>query len=163
MDTRNQRAGSVHYDLDVPDFQALPLSMSGLLLTSSLAGLVPTAAGNAVEDLRKALPGPPTVSRSFRVGEDLALMAEVYDTQGRVPHTVDITTSLRTDEGREVFRHDDPHSSVELGRNAAAFSHAARIPLKGAQPGLYVLRVEARSRLGNTLPVSREVMLRIVP
>ena len=163
MDVGNQRAGSVHYDLEVPDFEALPLSMSGLLVTSSLAGMVPTAGGGAVDDLRKTLPGPPAVSREFRAGEELALMAEVYDNEASTPHTVDITASVRTDEGLEIYRHEDQRASTELSGSRGVFGYAARVPLKGAQPGLYVLRVEARSRLGERAPVGRELQFRIVP
>jgi len=162
MDVGSQRAGSVHYDLDVPDFWALPLSMSGLLVTSNLAGVVPTASGSAVDDLRKTLPGPPTVSREFRAGEELALMAEVYDNETSTPHTVDITASVRTDEGREIYRHEDQRASTELQGRRGGFGYSARVPLKGAQPGLYVLKVEARSRLEKTPPVSRELQFRIV-
>ena len=56
---------------------------------------------------RRARQGPPTVSREFRTGEELALMAEVYDNAGQTPHTVDITTSLRSDDGRVVYSHED--------------------------------------------------------
>ncbi len=158
-----RRAGSVHYDLDVPDFGAAPLAMSGVLLTSSLAGQVRTAVGNPNDDLRKALPGPPTVSREFRSGEELALLAEVYDNEGKTPHKVDITTALLSDDGREVYKHEDERSSAELGGASGGYGHTARIPLRGLAPGLYVLKIEARSRLGKTPGVSREIQIRIVP
>jgi hypothetical protein len=163
MDSGSQVAGSVHYDLEVPDFGEPPLSMSGLILTSSLAGVVPTARGTAVDDLRKTLPGPPTVTREFRAGEELALMAEVYEAQTAVPHGVDITTSVRADEGREVYRNEDQRASAELEGNNGTFSYSSRVPLQGLQPGLYVLKVEVRSRLGKSEVVSREVQFKIVP
>ena len=162
-ESNGKRAGSVHLDLEVPDFLSEPLTMSGLVLTSSLAGRVRTAVGNANDELRKALPGPPTVSREFRSGEELALLAEVYDNEDRTPHTVDITTSLLTDDGREVYRHEDQRSSAELGGRSGGYGHTARIPLQGMAPGLYVVRVEARSRLGKGPSASREVLIRIVP
>ena len=90
-------------------------------------------------------------------------MAEVYDNQGNKPHTIDISTSLRTDEGREIFRHEDQRSSTELQGGRGGFGYTALVPLKGAPPGLYVLRVEARSRLDEAQTVSREVQFRIVP
>jgi VWFA-related protein len=163
MDGSTRLAGVVHYDLEVPDFRALPFSMSGLLLTSNLAGVMPTAGGSAVDDLRENLPGPPTVSREFHAGEELALMAEVYDNQGSTSHMVDISTSVRTDDGREVFRHEDERSSAELQGNRGGFGYTARVSLKGAPPGLYVLRVEARSRLDKAQTASREIQFRIVP
>jgi hypothetical protein len=163
VDVRSQLAGSVHYDLEVPAFDALPLSMSGLVLTSSLAGVVPTAGGAVVDDLRKVLPGPPTVVREFKAGEEMALMAEVYEGQTAVPHGIDITTSIRTDDGREVYSHEDRRDSAELAGGRGRLSYTARVPLKGLSPGLYVMRVEARSRLGQSPPVGHDVQFRIVP
>jgi hypothetical protein len=135
--------------------------MSGVVLSSSLAGLTPTIPGAGTDDLMKALPGPPTVSREFRAGEELAVLAEVYDNETRTAHRVDITTSLRSDDGREVFKHDDEHASSEIGGGRGGYGHLARVPLKGLSPGLYVLKVEARSRLGKGFTVSREVQLRV--
>lgn len=163
MDSSSQLAGSVHYDLDVPDFESSPLSMSGLVLTSSLAGVVPTAGGPAVDEWRKVLPGPPTVAREFKAGEEIALMVEVYEARTSVPHAVDIATSLRTDDGREVYRQEDRRDSAELAGGTGGFGHTARVPLKGLQPGLYVLKVEAQSRLEQAAFATREVQFRIVP
>jgi VWFA-related protein len=156
------RAGSVHYDLEVPDFTAAPLTMSGVVLTSSLAGMVRTAVANPDDEIRKALPGPPTVSREFRSTEELALVAEVYDNEGKTPHTVDITTALLADDGREVYKHADERVSSELGGTSGGYGHTARVPLTGLPPGLYVLRVEAKSRLGKGPAVTRDVQIRIV-
>ncbi len=162
-DTASQRVGSVHYDLTVPDFSAGSLTMSGIVLTSSLAGQTRTALASPDELVRKTLPGPPTVSRQFRVGEELALVAEVYDNDTKTPHTVDISTTLRSDDGRVIYTHEDQRSSSELGGSTGGYGHQARIPLKDVAPGLYVLKVEARTRLGKGATASREVQFRIVP
>jgi len=162
QDTNSLRVGSVHYDLEVPDFETLPLSMSGLLLTSSLAGVVPTAPGDQLERLRKVLPGPPSVARVFRAGEVLGLMAEVYDRQ-TAAHTVDIMTTVRSLDGREVFRSEDQRPSAEFAAHAGTFRYASMLPLKGLAPGLYALTVEARSRLGAGVSVRRDAPFEIVP
>jgi hypothetical protein len=133
--------------------------MSGVVLTSTLAGT--TLSANADEELKKMLPGPPTVSREFSSSEELALVAEIYDNQGNTPHKMDITTTLRSDDGRELFRHEDERSSSELGGAHGGYGYTARVPLKGLSPGLYVLKVEARSRLGRNIAVSREVQIRV--
>ncbi len=163
VDGNSQRTGSVHLDLDVPDFGSERLMMSGLVLTSALAAQMRTAVGHPNDDLRKALPGPPTASRAFRSGEELALLAEVYDNEVKTPHSVDITTSLLADDGREVYKHEDQRSSAELGGSSGGYGHTARIPLRGVAPGLYMVKVEARSRLGKGTTVSREVLIRVVP
>jgi hypothetical protein len=137
--------------------------MSGLVLTSALAAQVRTAVGSPFEAVTRALPGPPTVSRAFRSGEELALVAEVYDNEAKTPHSVDITTSLLADDGRQVYTHEDRRSTAELGGANGGYGHTARIPLKGVAPGFYVVKVEARSRLGKGQTVSREVLVRVVP
>jgi hypothetical protein len=163
VDTVSNRTGSVHLDLDVPDFGSEPLMMSGLVLTSALAGQMRTAQGNPIDDLRKMLPGPPTSTRAFRSGEELALAVEVYDNEAKTPHSVDITTSLVADDGRELYKHEDQRSTSELGGSSGGYGHTARIPLKGVAPGLYLVKVEARSRLGKGQLVSREVLIRVIP
>jgi VWFA-related protein len=163
LDEGSELTGSVYYDLEVPDFSDGALSMSGLVLTSTLAAAGPAVGLAADDDLRKMLPAPPTVSREFRASEELALVAEVYDNQGGTPHKVDIATTLRTDDGREVFRIADERSSTELGGKRGGYGYAARIPLKGLAPGLYVLRVEAKSTLGKSTKAGREIQIRVVP
>jgi VWFA-related protein len=162
MDAARAQAGTVLYDVEVPDFAKLPFSMSGLVLTSSMAGAVPTAGGSAADDLRGALPGPPTVAREFKVGEELALLVDVYETSKDAAHTIDLTTTLRTDTGQELFRQEDHRASADVQAGGGASRYTARVPLKGAPPGLYVLRVEARSRLNDTAIV-RDIQFRIVP
>lgn len=163
LDTGSQRAGSIHYDLEVPDFSEGPLAMSGLVLTSSLAGVTPTAGGFVDEELKQALPGPPTVGRQFQVGEELALLAEVYDNDLATPHKVDITTTVRSDDGREILRQQDERDSKEVQGLRGGYGYTTRVPLKGLAPGLYVLKVEAQARVGKRATVAREVQFRVVP
>jgi VWFA-related protein len=151
--------GSVNYYLEIPDFRAAPLSMSGVVLTSSRAAETPSA--NMDADLKRLLPGPPTTQRVFSAGEELALLAEIYDTQGATPHKVDIVTTVQSDDGRVLFTHADERSSSEFGGSSGGFGYTARVPLKGLAPGLYLLKVEARSRLGLATKAAREVQFRI--
>jgi VWFA-related protein len=157
-----QRAGTLFYDLEVPDFDNEPLTMSGVVLTSTLAQRVRTAVSGS-DVLKQGLPGPPTVSREFQSGEELALLAEIYDNETKHPHRVDITASLRSDDGREILRQEDERASSELGGGKGGYGYTTRIPLEGLPPGLYVLKVEARSRLGKNVTASREVQFRVLP
>jgi VWFA-related protein len=161
LDGGSQLAGSVYYDMEVPDFNAGPLSMSGVVLTSSRAAATPVVGLAADDALRQMLPGPPTVAREFRPDEELAVMAEVYDNEGKTPHKVSIATTIRSDDGREVFRIADERSSSELQGARGGYGYTARVPLKGLAPGLYVLKVEARSTLGRGPTASRELQIRV--
>jgi VWFA-related protein len=151
--------GSVHYDLEVPDFSKERLVMSGLVLSSRTGDAALTLGADA--SFGGALPAPPTALRDFPVNDELALYAEVYDNVLKPPHQVDITSTIRTDVGREVYRASEARASGELGGSKGGFGYTARIPLKGLPPGLYVLTVEAGSRLGNDEPESRVVQFRI--
>jgi hypothetical protein len=154
------RTGSVHYDLLVPDFGKEPVAMSGLVLTSVVAGGVPTA--GEVAELGKALPAPPTTARTFSANDELAVLAEIYDNQGALPHAMDITATLKADGRLSVFTNTERRASKELGGAKGGYGYTARIPLTDLAPGLYVLRVEAKSSLGGTAAVAREVQIRIV-
>jgi VWFA-related protein len=153
------RAGSVHYDLIVPDFGKEPVG-SGLVLSSAAAGGVPTA--GEVAELGKALPTPPTTARVFSASDELAVLAEIYDNQGAQPHAMDITATLKADGRVSVFTNTERRSSSEIGGAKGGYGYTARIPLTDLAAGLYVLRIEAKSSLGNTAAVAREVQLRIV-
>jgi hypothetical protein len=160
-DSAGGAVGSVLLDLDVPDFAKLPFSISGLVLTSPQAGEIPTA--HADDQLRGVLPGPASTVRSFAQNEEVALFAEVYDNQGATPHKMDITTTVTTDEGKQLFKIDETRDSADLGGKAGGFGYTTRIPMKDLAPGPYVLTVSAKSRLGKSEPVERRVRLYVTP
>jgi VWFA-related protein len=153
--------GSVLYDLEVPDFEKAPLTMSGLVLTSASSSLAPTAKPDA--DLRQVLPGPPAAARSFPQNDQIAFFTDVYDNDLSNVHTVDITATLTADEGRVVFKKAEERSTADLGGKKGGFGYGSTIALQDYPPGLYVLRVEARSRLHTDVTASREVQITIAP
>ena len=114
------------------------------------------------EQLKAVLPAPPIAMRTFANNDELAVFAEVYDNSGKAPHKVDIVTSVLTDEGKPVFKTEDERDSAELQGAKGGFGYTARVPLSELSPGLYVLNVEARSRLGNNTSITRQVQFRIV-
>lgn len=154
-------AGAVHYDLEVPDFDAQPMSISGLVVSSNLAGITPTATPD--EQMQQLMKAPPTTWRDFSVVDTLWSFAEIYDADGLTAHKVDIRTELRSDDGRTVFKSEEQRTSDELRGARGGFGHLVQIPLKDIAPGTYALRVEAQSTLGGRLPVRRETMLRVWP
>ena len=91
------------------------------------------------------------------------MLAEVYDNRAAQPHSVDITATLKAEGRVQVFSNSETRSSKELGGASGGYGYTNRIPLKGLAPGLYVLTIEARSTLGGTAKVSRDVQIRIVP
>ena len=68
-----------------------------------------------------------------------------------------------TDTGTELFSAGEERDSSELGGSAGGYGHQATIPLESLSPGLYVLRVEARSRLKSDEIVRRDIPFRLRP
>jgi VWFA-related protein len=149
--------GSVYCDLEVPDFSAEPLSISGLVLGSSSLAIVPT--GGAFEPLKGVLQFPPTTFRDFLTTDTLDVAADIYDNEWRTPHTVEVSTSL-AEGGAVRWRSETQWDTGALG-GSSAFAHHALIPLQDLPPGNYTLRVEARSRMGKRPVAFREIAFAI--
>ncbi|MGE3959432.1 MAG: VWA domain-containing protein [Vicinamibacterales bacterium] len=160
-DTLKNLMGSVIYDLEVPDFYKAKMAMSGVALTSMAGSTMMTAKPD--DQLKAVLPAPPVGLRVFPQNDELAVFAEIYDNSGKAPHKVDIVTTVLTDEGKAVFTVEDERDSSELGGAKGGYGYTTRVPLGDVPPGLYVLNVEAKSRLGNDNATSRQVQFRVVP
>ncbi len=159
LDSAGGNVGSVLYDLDVPDFQKLPFSVSGLVLTSPSGAALPTVRPD--DQLKAVMPGPPVAVRTFPSNDQIQLFTEVYDNAGATPHKVDITTTVTTDEGKVMFKTEETRDSSDLGGQRGGYGYTTEIPLKDLAPGRYVLKVEAKSRLGQTPPAAREVQFTV--
>jgi VWFA-related protein len=154
-------AGSVTYDLEVPDFGKQTLGLSGILLTSMSGSAMVTAKND--DQMKEVLPAPPIAARDFPQNDEVALFAEIYDNQTGPAHRVDITTTIQTDDGRVVFKADDERDSSELKGAKGGYGYALRIPLNDVAPGAYVLHLRAKSRLGNDVGVGRQLRIRVTP
>ena len=154
-DQGSGKAGSVVYDLTVPDFVRTPLAMSGIALTSASALAAPTLRPD--EALKQVLPGPPVALRTFPQNDQIALFVEVYDNQPSPPHKVDIRTTVATGEGRVTITAEETRDSSELKGRSGAYGYRAAMALKDLDPGDYVLTVAAKSRLVETPAVERQL------
>jgi VWFA-related protein len=154
------KAGGVIYDLDVPDFNKAPFTMSGIALTSLAAQEVTTIAPK--NPLRDFLPGPATASREFAPGDTITMFGEVYENQrGGAAHMIEIKTELRAEGGRVIRNTSEQRSSTELQGASGGYGFTARIPLSDVPPGLYVLHVSAQALAGNRPQVSRDIQIQV--
>lgn len=150
------RVGSVHTDVEVPDFAAQPFAVTALALTSMVAGYTPTA--RLDERLRDVLPAPPTATRDFRNDEAIAFFAEVYES-GRTPeHDVKFRTQIRDRAGRIVFTREDVRSTEQMQRSNGGYW--LQLSLRQFVPGGYVVRFEAEPRKGIAV-AAREVAFHV--
>ena len=159
-DAAKQTVGSVIYDLDIPDFYKLPFTISGLVVTSLGSGAMLTA--KADDQLKAVLPTPPIAQRTFAQNDELAIFAEIYDNAGGAAHKVDIVTTVRTDDGRVLYKNEELRDSSELQGAKGGYGYTARVPLSEIPPGTYVLSVEGKSRAGNDVGAGRQIQFDVV-
>lgn len=150
------KAGSLFWDVVVPDFADEPLTMSEIVLSSVLAGASPTV--HDATTLKAMLPVPPTTGRAFALEDVITVFAEVYD-RAPAAHTVEVVTTVTTDDGIEVFRAEETRESSARNAERASYPYVAKIPLEDLAPGRFVVGVTATSSTGGT--VSREVRILI--
>ncbi len=153
-------SANVLYDLEVPDFYAPGLSMSGLALSSALASAGPTV--KPKDPLATGLSGPPATLREFDRRDTIAFFAEFYENlRNAPPHMVEVSATMRDETGRVVFEHRESRSSADLQGATGGYGYGLQIPLRDIEPGTYLLRVEGRSRTDAAPTTGREVLLRI--
>jgi VWFA-related protein len=153
-------AGSVVYDLEVPDFTKGPLAMSGVSLTSTGAAAISTLKPH--DPLADALPAPPTASREFASNEQIVLFAEVYDNRNAGQDPIEFSTALTTEQGR-IVRAPNPESRAPTAvrRKSGGHGFTARLPLEGLGPGAYVILVQAQAGGPDGPTVSRRIPIRV--
>ena len=159
-EANTHKAGSVSFDLEVPDFSKDALTMSDIALTSALSGVAPTV--RPKDPLEKLLPGPLTSYREFTTQDEVALFTEIYDNT-KQPHKVEIAGTVKAEGGQTVFQTRESHDSSELAGSAGGYGFMARFPLKGFEAGLYVLRVEAITQIGDRPTTAKEIVFRVSP
>jgi VWFA-related protein len=152
-DAVERKQGSVHVDVDAPDFTGGSLALSGVALTAA-TGVAAYAVG--ADDFARALPAAPTAQRVFSSGDTLAVLLEVYDNDRTSSHTIDLRLTVKAADGHAVFEKND-EAMVDAKEARTAMSYRSTVPLLGWTAGAYVLTVEGISRVGNATPVSRVI------
>ncbi len=146
-------AGSVVYDLEIPDFTD-DFSLSGVALSSTQTEETFTFSPDKRIDV--TLPGPPTTVREFSRDDVLTIFAEAYEDRKK-PHTVTFTLELRDAAGRVIDSHTMERTAKDKPRQASVYAFAPRLPLEDVPAGRYVLHVDARSSLDRRKNVIRDL------
>jgi VWFA-related protein len=162
-ETVGGQAGSVFYDLDVPDFRKEKLMLGGLLMTTPSVQQTPSIQPDPV--VSKLLPAPATSRREFPQSDVLALYTEIYDNDtSKQPRHIDVSLRVVSENGTEVLASRDEVVNGASGEKPwDIYGFAKRIPLKGLAPGRYVLRMEAAVRGKDGATATREAPITIRP
>ena len=128
-------AGSVYFDVDVPDFAQLPLSMSGLLVSST-----PTPFFAPKDGLIDIAPVIPTTRRVFNNTFKLSAFARVY--QGTKAKLVDVPVRVTVRDSEDKVLLDQPQVLAAGKFAARAADLQLDVPIAGLATGNYLLTVE---------------------
>jgi VWFA-related protein len=154
------KAGSVVYDIDVPDFSKTPLVLSGVIVGSEATSRIGTM--NAKTGFASTLPGNVSATREFAAGDLVGVYVEAYENlQNATPHTVTFTAELRADGGTAVRKVSEERSSTELQGKRGGYGFNPQLQLADVAPGLYLIHVEARANVGDRPTVSRDIQIRV--
>jgi VWFA-related protein len=161
QDSSKARQGTAHLDLDIPDFTRDALALSGIAVsaTADRSMYIPPRPG--FDPFNGLLPGALSTLREIPAGSEVPVYVEVYDNQPSPAHRIDISTTVRTDDGRVMFTDSEERSSEELHGTPGAFGYSTRIPVTAWSPGRYTLTIEAKSGVGNSSPVSRIIEFQV--
>jgi VWFA-related protein len=130
-------AGSLYYDVVVPDFMDQPVSLSALVLSSTAAPIVAPRDG-----LKTLIPVVPTTKRTFRPADQASAFLRIYQGDNKPITAVPLRIQLRNDSDILVF---DRREEVAAGTfsSARAADLNVALPLSRLTPGAYLLTIEA--------------------
>jgi VWFA-related protein len=146
------RRGTAHYDVDVPDFGGLPLSVSGLLLSTDQAAVVA-----AKDKLVPLIPVVPTVQRDFVSTDRVTAFLRVYQGGTGPLAAVAVRTSIVDARGMTVIDRAETLGPDRFGPARAA-DYRLELPLVTLAKGPYLVSITATR---GTLTARRDVRITV--
>jgi VWFA-related protein len=133
---RQSRTGSVFHEITVPDFEAAPLSMSGVILAT-----VPELHAAPRGTFAGLLPLVPTANRQFPRNIRVTAFGRVYQTRGTAPRPVSVTARILDASGAEVVALS-PTLPVDSPDDRGT-PYSFDVPVATLKPGEYLLTVQS--------------------
>ena len=131
------KAGSIFYDLDVPDFSRGKVSLSGIAVS---VGDGPVAAPK--NGLAPLLPASPTTAREFDRDQQVTAFLRVYRPGGPAVGGVNVAVSILDEAGTPVFSRRGVLEGSRFTADGAA-DYPVVLPLDRLKPGEHLLSVTA--------------------
>lgn len=147
-------SGSVYYDVDVPDYKSVPLSMSGILLSADPGPVVAPR-----DALAKLVPVVPTVRRTFTGAEKVTAFTRLY--QGGKNALADVPVRVRlTNDAGAVLVDRQERMGAERFANGRTGNLLIDVPVGRLAPGEYLLTIEAA---GAKASPRKDLRFRVAP
>jgi VWFA-related protein len=150
------RTGSVVAYVDVPDFTAGRIALSGLTMDSNGPPESTLFAG------ADAVPGDAAVTtvRRFTPAGTVTVRGVLYADADIAKDVLAVTATVRGEDGATV--RNGLKVSVETTRAPGDYPVLVELPLAGLRPGGYVFMLDARVTRGRGATVTRQVPFRVV-
>ena len=129
-------SGAVYADLEVPDFGGTPVSLSGILLTSSPRP--PTAQASP---LNAIVPAAPTTLRTFSRTHIVAAVLRVYQSKDAAAQPVTLTMTVLDEAGARVAEQKRTLTADQFARTQSVDINWPIVATE-FQPGAHLLRIE---------------------
>ena len=136
--------GSIYQDVTVPDFAKEPLSLSGVVLSTT-----PTGAVAPRDALANIIPVVPTSQRTFSRTDHVSAFVRLYE-GGKAPLApVSLHMRIVNDQDEAILDTPETLSADRFDANTRAADQRVDVPLDRLAPGRYLLTIEAT--LGKTI------------
>jgi VWFA-related protein len=131
-------AGSVYADVEVPDFAAAPIALSG-----ALVDVAPPVAAAPRSAFASIVPVVPTTRRDFSLGDRVSVFFRIYQGGSRPLDPVSLAIRMVDQSDAVVLDSTDPLSVERFGAVTRASDYRFMVPVASLAPGAYLLTVEA--------------------
>jgi hypothetical protein len=162
-DTADGRSVTASHDIEVTDLRPNPITVSGMLLSSSaVAGFTYTEVDG--DRMLPIVGQPPTARREFSPTEMLEAHAEFYENfpdSCDFDQQINVTTRLRSIDGTVLWETTDLGTSEVLDDGRFGYAHSQLVPIRNLAPGQYVVEVGAETLYDVRAYVSRSATITI--
>jgi hypothetical protein len=145
-------AGSVYFDVDVPDFEQTPLTMSGLLMTAT-----PRPAFAPKDGFKTLVPVIPTTRRVFAPTHTVTAFGRVYQGKKVKAAPVAVRMTIRNTEDVVMIDKVQQIAAGKFGDGGADVRFD--VPVNDLPAGRYLLTIEAEA---GGAKVSRDSRFQVV-
>lgn len=146
--------GSVYADVEVPDFRAPSLSVSGVWIEASPGpSAIPP---NAFAGL---LPGVPTALREFKPTDRVGAFYFIYENGIAAPAAVTAHMSVINAQGAALTRTSRNIPAEQFDGTTLAAMDRFALPIGDLQPGQYLLRIDVEA--AGAMPIRRNVVFTV--
>jgi VWFA-related protein len=132
------RKGSVFADLEVPDFERAPLSLSGVVLGNG------NAKAPADAHVANLIPVVPMTVRTFTARDTVVAFMRIYRREKDKPAAGRIVATIVDDREKEVLERESPLDGASSS-GAGGMAYRFDLPLGEMTPGGYLLRFDVSS------------------